>query len=247
MSYDLSFSQVKGQRESRRLETFRDQHGRLYQANVEISTGDPCEVVQPLDGWRAPVAPDWASNFLFPPEDCLGMVPARERARVGYQIRVDYDRWLQKWDAAFDTWTARLVDFVHGMKGVDIEATVNDPPPAVRQIIGPAPFPPREFIEAAAAGNAWALGLTPDMPKKAQALVEEIGLKAMIARRRASASRGPSAAGIADPFAEETEGAEAEVAALSRFHDPLADLDLSSEEPKQKTRGRKAALTGTGA
>lgn len=190
--------QVKGQQDKRRGEFFVDQHGREYFANIEIETGDPCEALRPYQ-WTAPASPDWARGLLLPPvddRDVVRMVPQRSRARLKYQVFIDYAAWLQKWDAAYEAWQQKLHDFAKGMTGgINLIDAVNNPPPVLRMEVGAPPSPPRAMIEAAAAGDAWSLGLSVAVPRKAQAMLDE--LKPSIDARRTGLS------GV-NPFAEDS-------------------------------------------
>src|SRR5881409_1401445 len=108
------FGSVRGQEEQRRVETFLDQHGREYVANVEVKTGDPCDVLRPID-WKAPIAPDWFAGLLTPPEPFRKMVPRHLRARKRYQIEIDYVAWLAQWDERMEGWQKRVHDLARGM------------------------------------------------------------------------------------------------------------------------------------
>lgn len=170
------FAQVKGQEEQRRPEMFVDRHGREYFANVELKTGDPCEVLQPR--FRSPIAPEWARKMLLPPVDdheVVKMVPRLQRAKKGYQVEIDYDRWLAKWDRANEGRQRKLYEGAKAMaKGRDAHEIATNPPAILLAELGPPPMPPRTFIEAMKAGNKWALGLDAVIPQKALALLSEI-------------------------------------------------------------------------
>lgn len=195
------FSKVKGQEEQRRPETFVDQHGREYFANVELKTGDPCEVLQPR--FKAPTEPAWFRKMLMPPVDDLAivkMVPRLQRARKGYQVFIDYDAWLAKTDERDEEWDARLRDLARRMSGgLDVLNIVKNPPPELVHYIGRKSFPPRVLIEAMKAGNPWALGLSATVPAKAVALLAD--LESQITGRR----RRQLGTAVADPLADDDE------------------------------------------
>jgi hypothetical protein len=219
---------TKGQHQKRRQDTFRDQHGRLWQGNIEIATGDPCEALAPA-GWTAPAAPSWAAGALLPPEDCRDMVPIQERNVRGHQVRVNYQKWLAQHDAATDARMRKIHAFAMGMAGgQNVEQLIENPTPALREIVGPPPFPPRAMIEAAAAGNAWALGLTEDVPVKAEAALAEI--KPLVTQKRRTADQA------VDPFADEDDSPA--VAALEAFA-PLVPDPFATDEPSVQPRKRK--------
>jgi hypothetical protein len=220
---------TKGQAQKRRMEFFRDQFGRAWKANIEIDTGDPCECLSP-EGWTAPQAPSWMRGHLVPPEDCREMVPIQERNLRGFQVRINHNKWLASWDAAYDSWLAKFRSFAVGMAGGgDVQTLMDNPTPALREIAGPKPFPPREFIEACAAGNPWALGQVDAVPAKAQSMVD--ALRPLVVSRR------PTADQAVDPFADEDEqGVASSVEAFAPLvPDPFAaESETASVRPRRK-------------
>lgn len=223
------------------MEQFVDKHGRLYEANVEISTGDPCEILRPV-GWTAPAGPDWFRGTLTPPLDdheIVKMVPRLHRARKGYQIEIIYERWLQKWDDADEAYQRKLADYAKGMtKGrVDLLEWMKNPPPELLKEIGNGPRRiPRAFIQAAAAGNAWAVGLSDAVPPKAQLLLDEIQPFVTARRNRATIGYDP----LADDGDEDTGPARS----VEQLADPLGGelddlLDLEEQFDPKATGGKK--------
>jgi hypothetical protein len=208
-----------GQETKRRYEEFRDQHGRIWRANIEIKTGDPCENLQP-SGWTAPIGPDWFVGKMIPPEDVVKMVPARMRARRGYQVQIDYDLWMQKVEERRVDYQTKIAQIAEGMtkgSGRTLEL-IENPSKELLKFVGPAPFPPLLFIQAAAAGNAWMLGDADLVPAKAQALLDE--LKPMITGQRKALDLN------IDPFADELEEEEEEAyAGAAAAIDPFGDLE----------------------
>ncbi len=231
---------IDGQEKQRRLEEFADKHGRLYEANIEIKTGDPCEALRPK--FTAPTGPDWFRNQLTPPCDDLEivrMVPRLYRARKGYQIEVDYTRWLQKWDDAEDALLRKMQAFANGMAGGhgNVIEMMRNPPPELLKEIGRGPRRiPRAFIEAAAAGNKWALGLSDVIPAKAEALLRELEPIALAKQRRNTIGFDPLADDDAPVESEQEEGAS--------FIDPLdALLDLEEQHDPKAVGGTKVPPT----
>ena len=215
-----------GQEKQRRYEEFRDQHGRIYGANVEIKTGDPCETLRAI-GWRAPSAPDWAKGILMPPVDdheIVRMVPARIRARKGYQVEINYVRWLQKWDDALEAYQRKLHDFAKGMtkgSGQMLEL-IKDPPAELMKLVGRGPLGiPRVFIEAAAAGNPWALGQSDVVPPKAEAVLAD--LKPII-----TGKRKPHIIGF-DPLADDDADAPVNEFIQDQVLDPFGDVEEQAD------------------
>lgn len=244
------FGKIKGQEENRRYEEFADKHGRLYGANVEITTGDPCEVLKPC-GWTAPLLP-WAKGFLIPPEDpqILKMVPRRERARRGYSIEIDYKVWLEKWDASMERWQKRLRDYALAMTKGQSQVTafelMQNPTNELLVEVGPKPFPPREFIVAAAAGNRWALGLAEEIPLKARPILDAIAPAFALRARR------PVSDNFEDPFAEDgaeyVDDDEDELEPDLKLADPLSEEveDLEDQFDPEATGGKRVPV-GAGA
>jgi hypothetical protein len=219
---------IKAQQEGRRLEQFADKFGRVYEANVEITTGDPCEALRPV-GWSAPAGPHWFRGMLNPPIDdheVVKMVPRLLRARKGYQIEIDHARWLQKYDEADEAFAKKIADYAQGMtKGrADMIAWIQNPPPELRKLVGNGPRNiPRAFIQAAAAGNPWALGLSEKVPAKAEALLEE--LQPLITGKRHKVSIDY------DPLADDDEPQDFAIdAGVEAILDPLDELAADLEE-----------------
>lgn len=229
------FSQVKGQEDNRRPETFRDKHGREYFANVEKSTGMPCEVLQPR--FKAPLNPDWAMKMLLPPvddRDVVKMVSPLLRGRKGYDIEIDYDAWLAKHDRRLDAWTQKLYEGAKAMaKGRDSDTIANNPPPILLSELGAPPLPPRVFIEAMKAGNKWALGQDEKVPAKAMALLEEV--KGWVVKRR----RIQLGNAIADPLADDEQENVVDQAGFEAVTDLDPFGDIEEQHDPQATGGKK--------
>lgn len=216
------FGDVKGQEEDREYREFIDQHGRLYHTQVEKKTGDPCQALRPIN-WSAPTGPAWFRDMLLPPEDLdiMTMVPKKLRARRRYDIHIDYERWLSKWDLREQEHQQKLEDFARGMsKQANIIEILRNPPAELLTAAGPGPFPPREFIVACAAGDDWALGLTDRIPRKAQPLLD------LLAPRFAIRREDRRTKNLLNPFADD-DGIEDDDMRLDRRRpappNPLAD------------------------
>lgn len=234
------FSQVKGQEEQRRPEAFVDRHGREYFANVELKTGDPCEVLQPR--FKAPLEPEWFRKMLIPPvddHDIVKMVPRLQRAKKGYQIEIDYDAWIMKLQRALDRYQTKLYEGAKTMaKGKDAHDIATNPPPVLLAELGAPPLPPITFVEAMKAGNKWALGLDEKIPVKAKVLLDEI--ETWVTRKR---RRVPLGNAIADPLADdETESVVDEVA-FEEVTDPFGDVEEAADKEAVGTQtGRPVPL-----
>lgn len=237
------FGKKGGQELSRRYETFVDQHRRFYGANVDITTGDPCEVIV-AKGWIAPIEPVWARRLFMPPMDdtsIVTMVDRAHRAEKGYQIFIDYAKWLEKWDDRAQDFQKKMVDYARGIasKGdTTIAELLANPTVALLREVGRGPMPPREFIEAMAANNKWALGQSNAIPKKALALLDTLKPLIVAGGRRG----GP--VGQVDPFEDEDDNDSAPITLANVAADPFEDdLDeLEEQFDPQATGGTRVAV-----
>lgn len=131
------------QRHQRAEMTFQDQHGREYYASIELRTGDPTGLIEPL--FRAP---------LMPPQKYL----SRRNKKRPYDIEVDYVAWKRDVRARRREWEKegrQLAQKMHGSKFDPREAFTME----VLDVIGPPPEAIEPII-AAEQGNRWVLGLT---------------------------------------------------------------------------------------
>jgi hypothetical protein len=215
----------KDQADNRMYETFRDQHGRFWGANIEINTGDPCEVLRPQ--FLAPITPEWARGILTPPEDVVEMVPRSRRAQLGYSVFVNYQKWLIKWDTRYLEREKKLSDYARGMRkdatAAVIAELLQNPTQDLLREVGRPPFPPRKLIEAMAANNQWALGKFNGINAKIQAILDEIQPVLAAAKERVGKFTGE------DPLADDDDGTlnltgEGDNGAPALV-DPLGDLD----------------------
>jgi hypothetical protein len=205
----------KGQDEKRQPDYFIDRHGREYFANIEIATGDPIDLVP--HQWTAPTAPHWARGLFVPPIDdpeVVKVVPRMERNRKGYQIDIDYERWEQKVVARNEQRMEQLRTVVQNQPNVNIAETLQNPPKALVEYIGPEAWPPVEIIRAMRAGNAWALGASDDVPEKAAAMLERVRPQ-VIQQKQVRLSDDE----VADPFAVDPQYEK--LLDLEDQHDPL--------------------------
>lgn len=131
------------QRHQRAEMTFQDQHGREYYASIELKTGDPTGLIEPL--YRAP---------LMPPQKYL----SRRNKKRPYDIEVDYVAWKRDVRARRREWEKegrQLAQKMHGSKYDPREAFSME----VLDVIGPPPEAIEPII-AAEQGNRWVLGLS---------------------------------------------------------------------------------------
>lgn len=209
-------AKAKGQDDKRRPDILVDSHGREYFANIEIESGDPIDLT-PFQ-WTAPTAPHWARGLFLPPigdPEIVRIVPRMERNRRGYQIEIDYLRWEQKTVARNEQRMEHLRNIVANMPNVNVVETLEHPPKALLEYVGPEAFPPVEIIRAMRAGNLWALGGADEIPEKATAMLERIRpqvLAAKLVRVREDDE-------VTDPFA--LDATYEKLLDLEDQHDPI--------------------------
>lgn len=150
-----SLLKTPSQADKRRSVTAHDQHGRRWEAVIEITTGEPCSTWMPL--FSAP----W-----FPPPQSVKRDPLNNA-----RIVIDYAEILKRGRQDLQEYRAELRAHATRMPGVvDVEATVENPPAALLDLVGTGPEPV-QFAYAASIGNPWALGFDPEVPEWAAALL----------------------------------------------------------------------------
>lgn len=157
----VSLGNVHPQADARRLDYFKDQHGRVWWAQCEKKTGDPVESPNPFR-WNAPQTPDYLRKMFRPPEQYVKVVrtPGQPVA-----ILVDYDQWRSDWHDHYGRWDQARHDIIQkATDGHDVVKQMENPSPYLRRIVGPSPYPPLEVIERMSEGDAWALGFVPEVP-----------------------------------------------------------------------------------
>ena len=160
---------LKGQPDKRRNQRFTDQHGRTWNSSIEIKTGHPTGVMEPT--WTkglTQLAPNGAKvryavpTYLIPPTGYVK--PGPEHG----QLVVDYDHWVGDLKEGWKEWRSRIQKLeikFHGDK-----ANPEHPSAQTLDLAGQPPMR-LELVLAMRAGNRWALGLSPKMPKWAKELV----------------------------------------------------------------------------
>lgn len=135
------------QRMKRSYAIYTDQHGRVWGANIENKTGDPCGNLEPQ--FAAPVRP----------MDKYITVNSRRR-----QVVIRYAEIIQDIVEAEQEWDSALRDHARKAYGMKAHEAIQNPPPDLLDIVGPRPKERREPWEAAMQGNKWVLGLSPNKP-----------------------------------------------------------------------------------
>lgn len=131
------------QQANRTMRVFTDQHGRKWQAIIEVKTGRP--VSPPWPRFKAPVYPETAF-FRYGRGDQEG------------EIFIDYDAWLEQLDNAWRNYHQRLHDVAKAeykdQRPEDMIANPTD------QLISAWGDPPvhRDIPRAMRAKNKWILG-----------------------------------------------------------------------------------------
>lgn len=135
-----------------------DQHGRLWDGQIEKKSGDFCGLPPQPKGWSAPF-PEWQ-----PPADVLRcgrnyiLVEDGVRRRLATEeMFIDYEPWKQRAIVAMNEWRELLFDLGAKMSGDAWDP--EHPTPQVLARVGPKPMPV-EAILAMEQGNRYALGLT---------------------------------------------------------------------------------------
>lgn len=148
----------KSQRDFRRYQKYRDQHGRQWGAMIEISTGEPTGPIEPLE-------PFGRVAQVLPPQKFFRLVPDKP-----YDLFIDYDAWVREDEESLREYRHREVEVGIQLHGSEYKA--GKPSLEILQIIGRAPRSP-QFAKACRAGNRWALGLTDKVPAWARELAAQ--------------------------------------------------------------------------
>lgn len=141
---------------------YTDQHGRPWGAAIENKTGDPCGPLEPQ--FSAPLRP----NDKY--------IDVNSRLR---QIVIRYADMILDIESAEAEWTRTLRDYARINYGEKAHEAIENPPPALLDLVGPKPngLGPREPWEAAMQGNNWILGLTDAKPQWAEEFFPEVEVK----------------------------------------------------------------------
>jgi hypothetical protein len=150
------------QHEARQNYTFHDQHGRAWLAIVDTRTKPhlaPC--VEPWPQFEAPILP--RGTLLAPNPSQLG------------RLDIAYGAWLEQAEAQERTYRDTVEALAVQMFGDQATRAMQERNPRLLAAAGPAPVSPT-FIQAAAAGNKWVLGLVPSdqVPTWAQAILDTL-------------------------------------------------------------------------
>lgn len=136
-----------------------DQHGRLWEGEIEKKSGDFCGLPPKPKGW-APPFDEWmppahimrcGRNYEIVEDD------GTRRQLAGEEMFIDYAPWKTHVIQSMKEWEELLFDIGRTMSGDAFDP--NNPTPAVLARIGKKPMPV-EPIMAMEQGNRYALGLT---------------------------------------------------------------------------------------
>lgn len=141
-------------RTDRRPVRLIDQHGRAYTASIDIRSGAPTGLIDPLwvhqNGYSVP-------SYLVPP---LAYVKFYGDERPG-EVYVDYNGWLADLKAGWQQYRTNTRDVEMKVRGD--KADSDNPSPTTREIVGPHPQA-IQLVLAMKQGNKWALGLSAKRP-----------------------------------------------------------------------------------
>lgn len=140
---------------------FSDIHGRLYHAEVEISTSHPCSPFRPM-GWKAPL--ETPQHYLRYVRDKRLRDEAGRPVRRSFDIDIAYDQWIADWTQAGKRWdqdAIKLALSIHKDAWKDRKTLPED----VRLQMGERPGSKVAAVQAAKQGQPYVLGLRPFDPK----------------------------------------------------------------------------------
>lgn len=155
----LGFQEKNRQILTRRFLKARDQHGRIWGANIHTETQHPVDAVTP-DGWTAPYLPDPKYRIWRYDMD-----------NGGHSVFLDYDADIRDRKLALKEWTENMMRIGMQMNGSSFDA--RRPSPEVLHIVGPKPAAV-EIPMAAQAGEPWILGRAVPKPRWAQAFFPDV-------------------------------------------------------------------------
>ena len=146
------------QRRKRAYAMYTDQHGRAWGAVIENKTGDPCGPLEPQ--FSAPLQAD--QKYIT--------VNSRQR-----KLEIRYPEIISDIENAQADWDKALRNYARQSYGDAAPAAIQNPPPALLDMVGPKPngLGAREPWEAAMVGNKWILGLTDTKPEWAEEFYPE--------------------------------------------------------------------------
>lgn len=149
------------QMEDRYTGYYSDRHGRTYTCNMSRKSGSPADYPNPTS-WTAPTTPQFLRGFFVPPSQ-YRLVRMPEGAPMF--VDIDYDKWISDLNAGMAHFDQSKTDVINRQAdGFEAIRLMENPPPSLMKIIGPAPFPPLEVVEEMADGDLWALGLSDVVP-----------------------------------------------------------------------------------
>lgn len=225
-TYDPANAGRSLQAERRTEMRWEDQHGRWYYASMDVKTRLPAT---PLiaDNWKAPIMPP-SEFFTFDPK------------RAG-RCKVEYERWE---DFAIGQQRAHdddVREFAQKMFPNTWAREIAEGNPLLYEKAGKPPIHV-ELIRAAAAGNKWALGLSPKKPAYiadggswlTPAIEATIPTKA----QRSTIARGGDVAKYLDDDDMDTDDDALEIAERVGAQLKYTDLDDDTEPAPPVKRGR---------
>lgn len=141
------------QADQRKYRNFRDQHGDVYGACIEIRTSHPTGPITPRNSAPLPVPPKYLKPH--PTNDTM--------------LVIDYVQWVDDLLESHEAWEEQLRQWALEMYGGAFAEKIEDPPAALLARVGPRPLA-TEVVLARKAGNPWLRGVPgAEMPAQAKA------------------------------------------------------------------------------
>lgn len=151
---------TRSHHDQREPRDWTDQHGRVWNGQIEKKTGEWCGMPPQPVGWMPPF-PQW-----LPPARFLkcGRNYKINGARQGAEeMFIDYDGWIAELRDSHQSWLERFYAIGQNMSGQAFDP--DNPTPQILAQVGPKPVPV-EPVLAMQQGNKYVLGLTKTVDKR---------------------------------------------------------------------------------
>lgn len=131
------------QTERRQPLTMTDQHGRLWESTLDVTSMGTCAPINPR-GWNAPLS--------------VPMNYVRHQGKKDVtRVIIDYDRWIEDLKEAHLAYEALIQHLAQEVAPNAVLELIERPTPSFLRLVGPMPMPV-ELVIAAKQGNGWVLG-----------------------------------------------------------------------------------------
>jgi hypothetical protein len=142
---------------------YTDQHGREWAGTKDVFADAPIGTLLPMN--FSPVK--YRGQELIPPMKYFQF----DDARPGW-TRIDYAAWEADLLTAKQSWEESAGSYAVAMYGDKAMEAVENPPPALLNVLGPKTMPV-ELVQAQAEGNRWILGFNVPRPSWADDFFKE--------------------------------------------------------------------------